>query len=155
VRRYGYPFIMRMAVTVAAWPGICGLFGGEDGDFKCAAFVLGSSMSFLSSRGWLVGRGVGCWGGNSGRLEGVWRVKWQEFQEADVEVLFRGAGISKGLRRCWLGMCRPRWRLLRRRVFVGVGSGQWRRHRTVPLLVPPPRRRPAEREKRRRPCRLR
>ena len=77
MRRYGHPFIMRMAVTVAAWPGICGLFGGEDGDFKCAAFVLGSSMSFLSSMGWLVGRGVGCWGGNSGRLEGVWRVKWR------------------------------------------------------------------------------
>jgi uncharacterized membrane protein len=63
-------------------------------------------MSFLSSRGWLVGRGVGCWGGNSGRLEGVWRVKWQEFEEADVEVLFRDAGISKGFRRCWLGIPR-------------------------------------------------
>ena len=36
---------------------------------------------------------MGCWGGHSGRLESVWRVKWQEFEEADVEVLFRDAGV--------------------------------------------------------------
>ena len=33
-------------------------------------------------------------------------MKWQEFEEADVEVLFRDAGISKGFRRCWLGIPR-------------------------------------------------
>ena len=33
-------------------------------------------------------------------------MKWQEFEEADVEVLFRDAGISKGFRRCWLGVPR-------------------------------------------------